>query len=153
MSMLELKNLSFEVPSCDGTKKIIDNINLTVEDGKFAVITGPNGGGKSTLAKLIMGIEKPTSGKILFNGTDVTEMSISERANLGISFAFQQPVRFKGLMPTCQNQRASVSWNSSKSFCVNGEIVGTPVEPDDVEINTTSFSSTAQSSPKNEPTP
>ena len=97
MSMLELKNLSFEVPSGDGTKKIIDNINLTVEDGKFAVITGPNGGGKSTLAKLIMGIEKPTSGKIFFNGTDVTEMSISERANLGISFAFQQPVRFKGI--------------------------------------------------------
>lgn len=95
--MLELKNLSFEVPSGDGTKKIIDNINLTVEDGKFAVITGPNGGGKSTLAKLIMGIEKPTSGKIFFNGTDVTEMSISERANLGISFAFQQPVRFKGI--------------------------------------------------------
>ncbi len=95
--MLELKNLSFEVPSGDGTKKIIDNINLTVEDGKFAVITGPNGGGKSTLAKLIMGIEKPTSGKIFFNGQDVTEMSISERANLGISFAFQQPVRFKGI--------------------------------------------------------
>ena len=95
--MLELKNLSFEVPSGDGTKKIIDNINLTVEDGKFAVITGPNGGGKSTLAKLIMGIEKPTGGKIFFDGVDVTEKNISERANMGISFAFQQPVRFKGI--------------------------------------------------------
>ncbi len=95
--MLELKNLSFEVSEGDSAKKIIDNINLTVEDGKFAVITGPNGGGKSTLAKLIMGIEKPTGGKIFYDGVDVTEMSISERANMGISFAFQQPVRFKGI--------------------------------------------------------
>ena len=96
MSMLELKNLSFEVPSGDGTKEIIDNINLTVEDGKFGVITGPNGGGKSTLAKLIMGIEKPTSGKIFFNGTDVTEMSISERANLSSTptTAFTLPVGY-----------------------------------------------------------
>ena len=95
--MLELKNLSFEVPSGDGTKKIIDNINLTVEDGKFAVITGPNGGGKSTLAKLIMGIEKPTGGQIIWNGTDITDMSITERAKLGIGYAFQHPPRFKGL--------------------------------------------------------
>lgn len=112
--MLELKNLSFEVPSGDGTKKIIDNINLTVEDGKFAVITGPNGGGKSTLAKLIMGIEKPTGGKIFFDGVDVTEKNISERANMGISFAFQQPVRFKGidvldLMRLCAKRNLSVS--------------------------------------------
>ncbi|MDE7043663.1 MAG: ATP-binding cassette domain-containing protein, partial [Acetatifactor sp.] len=70
---------------------------LTFEDHTFIAITGPNGGGKSTLAKLIMGIEKPTSGRILFNGTDITDMSITERANLGISFAFQQPVRFKGI--------------------------------------------------------
>ncbi len=97
MSMLELKNLSFEVNDGSATKKIIDNINLTIDDGKFAVITGPNGGGKSTLAKLIMGIEKPTGGKIFFDGVDVTEKSISERANMGISFAFQQPVRFKGI--------------------------------------------------------
>jgi len=78
-------------------KEIIKNINLTFEDHTFIAITGPNGGGKSTLAKLIMGIEKPTSGRILYNGTDITQMSISERANLGISFAFQQPVRFKGI--------------------------------------------------------
>ncbi len=78
-------------------KEIIKNINLTFDDHSFIAITGPNGGGKSTLAKLIMGIEQPTSGRILYNGTDITQMSISERANLGISFAFQQPVRFKGI--------------------------------------------------------
>lgn len=96
--MLELQNLSFVVDSPDSSKKeIIKNINLTIDEQKFVAITGPNGGGKSTLAKLIMGIEKPTDGKILFNGTDITDMSISERAKLGISFAFQQPVRFKGI--------------------------------------------------------
>lgn len=96
--MLELKNVSFIVDDENSAKKeIIKNINLTIDEQKFVAITGPNGGGKSTLAKLIMGIEKPTSGKILFNGTDITDMNISERANLGISFAFQQPVRFKGI--------------------------------------------------------
>ena len=95
--MLELRNLTFEVPSEDGTRRIANNLNLTVDDGKFVVITGPNGSGKSTLAKLIMGIEHPTSGTILLDGKDITECSITERANLGISFAFQQPVRFKGL--------------------------------------------------------
>ncbi|MBP5221882.1 MAG: ATP-binding cassette domain-containing protein [Lachnospiraceae bacterium] len=96
--MLELRNLSFLVP--EGTEKqkgIIKNISLTFEDHTFVAITGPNGGGKSTLAKLIMGIERPTSGQILFNGTDITEMSITDRAKLGIGFAFQQPVRFKGI--------------------------------------------------------
>lgn len=91
--MLELKNVSFER---DG-KKILDNINLVIEDNKFVVITGPNGGGKSTLSKIIMGIEKPDTGKIIYNGTDITDLSISERANIGIGFAFQQPVKFKGL--------------------------------------------------------
>ena len=96
--MLELKNLCFQVENGDlGHKEIIKNINLTFDDHTFVAITGPNGGGKSTLAKLIMGIEQPTSGQILFNGTDITNMSISERAKLGISFAFQQPVRFKGI--------------------------------------------------------
>ena len=95
--MLKLERLSFDVKEEKGTKKILSNINLTVDDGKFVVVTGPNGGGKSTLAKLIAGIEKPTAGKIYFNGTDITEMSITERANMGISFAFQQPVRFKGI--------------------------------------------------------
>jgi len=96
--MLELQNLSFQV-SDQGSeaKEIINNINLTLEDHTFTAITGPNGGGKSTLAKLIMGIEKPTSGRILWNGTDITDMGITERAKAGISFAFQQPVRFKGI--------------------------------------------------------
>ncbi len=95
--MLTLENLSFGVESDQGQKEIIHDLNLTIDDHKFVVITGPNGGGKSTLAKLIAGIEKPTSGKIYFQGTDITDMSITERANLGISFAFQQPVRFKGI--------------------------------------------------------
>ena len=95
--MLTLENVSFEVQAEKGQKEIIRNMNLTIDDRKFVVITGPNGGGKSTLAKLIAGIEKPTAGKIYFNGTDITEMSITERANMGFSFAFQQPVRFKGI--------------------------------------------------------
>ena len=98
--MLELRNIVFEVPVSEGsteTKRIIDDVSLTIEDDKFIVITGPNGGGKSTLAKLIMGIEKPTSGTILFNGTDITDMDIDERARLGMGYAFQQPARFKGM--------------------------------------------------------
>ena len=95
--MLELKNISFNVADEKGEKDIITDVSLTLEDGKFLVITGPNGGGKSTLAKLIMGIEKPTGGQIIWNGTDITNMSITERANLGIGYAFQQPPRFKGL--------------------------------------------------------
>ena len=95
--MLELRNVSFEVNDDQGQKEIIKNLNLTIDDEKFVVITGPNGGGKSTLAKLIAGIQKPTSGEIYFNGTNITDMSITERANAGSSFAFQQPVRFKGI--------------------------------------------------------
>ena len=95
--MLELKNVSFEVSDEKAQKEIIRGINLKIDDNKFVVITGPNGGGKSTLVKLIVGIEKPTSGQILFNGEDITEKSITERAKMGISFAFQQPVRFKGI--------------------------------------------------------
>ena len=95
--MLELQNISFGVLESQGKKEILKDISLTVGENKFVVITGPNGGGKSTLAKMIMGIEKPRSGKILFDGQDITEKTITERANLGISFALQQPVRFKGL--------------------------------------------------------
>lgn len=94
--MLEIKNVSYEVND-DVKKEIIHNVNLTIPDNKMVVITGPNGGGKSTLAKLIAGIIKPTSGSILFNGQDITDMSITDRAKLGIGFAFQQPVRFKGI--------------------------------------------------------
>lgn len=96
--MLELKNISFQVSDdAAGQKEIIKDISLQLKDHTFTAITGPNGGGKSTLAKLIMGIERPTSGKLYFDGTDITDMSITERAKLGISFAFQQPVRFKGI--------------------------------------------------------
>ena len=91
--MLELKNICFKRDN----KKILDNINLTIDTDKFVVITGPNGSGKSTLAKIIMGIEKPDSGEILLEGKDITELPINERAKLGIAFAFQQPIRFKGI--------------------------------------------------------
>ena len=95
--MLELKNLAFTADSGKDSAEIIRDLSLTVRDGSFTVITGPNGGGKSTLAKLIAGIVKSTAGQIIYNGTDITDMSITERAKMGIGFAFQQPVRFKGL--------------------------------------------------------
>lgn len=91
--MLELRNISF---SADG-KQILKNINLVIDDAKFVVITGPNGGGKSTLAKVIAGIITPDSGQILLDGQDITDWSITDRARAGVSFAFQQPVRFKGV--------------------------------------------------------
>lgn len=92
--MLELKDICYTLP--DG-KEILKHIDLTVRDNEFMVITGPNGGGKSTLAKLIAGIVTPTSGQILLDGQDITGLDITNRANIGISFAFQQPVRFKGV--------------------------------------------------------
>ena len=91
--MLELKNVSYQT---DEGKEILRNVSLKIED-RFVAITGPNGSGKSTLAKLIAGIYIPTSGQILLDGEDITNMSITERANHGVSFAFQQPVRFKGI--------------------------------------------------------
>ena len=94
--MLELKDISFQVNDETADKEILKNINLKIED-RFVAITGPNGGGKSTLAKLIAGIVPPTSGQLLLDGADITGLSITERARKGISFAFQQPVRFKGL--------------------------------------------------------
>ena len=95
--MLELKNISFEVHDEGPEKEILHDISLTVKDDTLAVITGPNGGGKSTLARIIAGIEKPTGGSILLNGEDITSWSVTERAKAGIGFAFQQPVRFKGI--------------------------------------------------------
>ena len=97
--MLELRGISFAVPGENGncTKEVLQDINLSVEDNSFVVITGPNGGGKSTLAKLMMGIEQPTSGAIFLNGEDITGLDVTARARKGMGFAFQQPVRFKGL--------------------------------------------------------
>ncbi len=94
--MLELKDICFQVNDENKEKEILKNINLVIED-KFVAVTGPNGGGKSTLAKVIAGIVTPTSGKIILDGEDITGLSVTERAKKGISFAFQQPVRFKGL--------------------------------------------------------
>lgn len=91
--MLELKHIKFERDN----KKILDDINLKIDTGKFIAITGQNGSGKSTLAKIIMGIEKPDSGQVIFEGQDITNKTIDERARMGIGFAFQQPVKFKGI--------------------------------------------------------
>ncbi|SER79847.1 ABC transporter ATP-binding protein [Lachnobacterium bovis] len=95
--MLEIKDITYQVEENNKKINIIDHLNLNIEDGKFVVITGPNGGGKSTLAKLIMGVNEVTSGKMIFDGEDITNKSITERAKLGISYAFQQPVHFKGI--------------------------------------------------------
>ena len=94
--MLELKNISFQADDDGKEIEILKDINLKVED-RFVAVTGPNGSGKSTLAKIVAGILKPTEGQIFLDGVDITEKSITERAQMGISFAFQQPVRFKGL--------------------------------------------------------
>lgn len=95
--MLELKNISFNVSTDGADKEIIRGVDLVVPDGKLIVVTGPNGGGKSTLAKIIAGIETPTGGSIFFSGEDITRLSVTERAKRGIAFAFQQPVKFKGI--------------------------------------------------------
>ena len=95
--MLELKHISFEAGEGGTVKEIIRDVNLTLPDNKFIAVTGPNGGGKSTLAKLIVGIEQPIKGQILLDGEDITGLGITERAKKGVSFAFQQPVRFKGI--------------------------------------------------------
>ncbi|MBR3135932.1 MAG: ATP-binding cassette domain-containing protein [Clostridia bacterium] len=95
--MLKLENVSFQVMEDRGDKEIIRGVSLSIPENKLVVITGPNGGGKSTLARLIAGIEKPTEGRILFRGEDITDKGITDRARLGIAYAFQQPVRFKGI--------------------------------------------------------
>lgn len=95
--MLELRNVSFLVDAEGKDKEIIRDVSLTIPNRKMVVITGPNGGGKSTLAKLIAGIEKPTAGRIFFDGEDITDLGVTERAQKGIAYAFQQPVRFKGI--------------------------------------------------------
>ena len=95
--MLELKNICFSAKGETGGVEILRNVDLTIPNGKFIVITGPNGGGKSTLAKVIMGVEKPTEGRIFLNGEDITDRSVTERARKGISYGFQAPPRFKGM--------------------------------------------------------
>ena len=95
--MLELRDVSFKVEADTKEIGILEHVSFTLEDNQFVAITGPNGGGKSTLAKIIAGILKPTEGKIFLDGQDITEKSITERAKMGISYAFQQPVRFKGV--------------------------------------------------------
>ena len=95
--MLELQHIAYTVPAENGGKEVIlRDVNLKISE-RFVAITGPNGSGKSTLAKIIAGIVKPTAGRVLFDGQDITDLSITERARMGISFAFQQPVRFKGI--------------------------------------------------------
>lgn len=95
--MLELKHISYSVQEPEGTLDILKDISLCIDEHRLVVFTGPNGGGKTTLAKIIMGLVTPTAGQIIWNGQDVTHMTITERAKLGISYGFQQPPRFKGL--------------------------------------------------------
>lgn len=113
--MLKIEDLSYLVS--DGDKEIVKNVNLHFLDGKIYVITGPNGSGKSTLVKLIMGIIPPTAGKIIFDGKDITNLSIDERANLGMSYAFQQPVTFKGLKVKDILNIASHKENDFNALC------------------------------------
>ena len=115
--MLELKHISYQVSSEEGELGILNDISLTVPDHKLVVFTGPNGGGKTTLAKIIMGLVKPTDGQILWNGQDVTDLSITERARLGISYGFQQPPRFKGLTVRKLLTIASGNEKLSKDQC------------------------------------
>lgn len=123
--MLELKNISVDIKDeVTGNKQILQNISVTLPDNTFTAVTGPNGGGKSTLAKVIMGIIIPSEGQVLFNGEDITHLSIKERADLGISFGFQQPVRFKGLKVSDLISLASRTKIDREALCVHLTEVG-----------------------------
>ena len=115
--MLELQNISYTVREGEEELHILKNVSLTIDDHKLVVFTGPNGGGKTTLAKIIMGLATPTSGQILWNGQDVTNLGITERARLGISYGFQQPPRFKGLTVKDLLTLASGNQKLSKDKC------------------------------------
>lgn len=132
--MLELKNINWTL---DNGTEIIKDISLNIPNGKLIVITGPNGSGKTTLAKIIAGIETPTSGKILLDGKDITETNITDRANSGISFAFQQPVRFKGLTVKDLLELASGKELSTGEICdILGKVGLCTYDYIDREINT-----------------
>lgn len=112
--MLDLQNISWNAP--DG-KAVLKNLNLTVSDGKLVVITGPNGSGKTTLARIIAGIEQPESGRILLDREDITDLNVTERAKMGVSFAFQQPVRFKGITVRQLIETAAGNSLNEKQLC------------------------------------
>ena len=115
--MLELKNICYRVSTPEGQQEILKNISITIPDHKLMVFTGPNGGGKTTLAKVIMGLVQPTSGQILYNGQDITQLDITQRARLGISYGFQQPPRFKGITVQVLLQLAAGTEKLSKDKC------------------------------------
>lgn len=115
--MLEVKNLVYEVVQDGQTKRILNEVSFVVPDGQLLVITGPNGSGKSTLAKILMGILKPTSGQIFWDGKEITNLSITERAKMGFGYAFQQPTTFKGLTVKDLIDIASGTKNSVPSAC------------------------------------
>ena len=115
--MLELKHITYTVSTPEGEQTILNDISIDIPDRKLIVFTGPNGGGKTTLAKVIMGLVTPTGGQILFNGQDITHLGITERAKLGISYGFQQPPRFKGITVRDLLTIASGDANLSKDKC------------------------------------
>ena len=117
--MLELKHISYRVSAPEGEMDILKDVSLTIPDHKLVVFTGPNGGGKTTLAKIIMGLIRPTAGQILYNGQDITDMDITERARLGISYGFQQPPRFKGITVHDLLLLAAGEEKLSKDRCCN----------------------------------
>ena len=122
--MLKLENVSFQVAEERGDKEIIRGVSLTVPENKLVVITGPNGGGKSTLARLIAGIETPTEGRIYFKGEDITDLGITDRARRGIAYAFQTPVRFKGIRVKDLIRIASGKQLSTAGACAYLSAVG-----------------------------
>ena len=122
--MLKLDNVSFQVTEDRGDREIIRGVSLTIPENKLVVVTGPNGGGKSTLARLIAGIEKPTEGRIYFKGEDITDLGITDRARLGIAYAFQQPVRFKGIKVLDLIRIASGKQLSAAGACAYLSAVG-----------------------------
>lgn len=115
--MLQIENICFEIKQNNEIKSILKDVSFSVLEDELVVVTGPNGSGKSTLAKIIMGILKPTGGKIIFNGKDVTNLSITERANLGFGYAFQNPVLFKGLTVKDLIDFSSKKTNTIASAC------------------------------------